>query len=324
MELKLSMTVLICTYCRPKELLRCLKALESQERSADEVMVVVQERDVATFEALSTVNTSLSLRVITVALPGTVVAHNAALAVLRNDIVAMIDDDTVPYPDWLRRIERHFLEDSRLGGLGGRDRCVNDPTCDTVRRSPVGLVRYWGQRIGNNHCGFGAARETDTLKGANMGFRRSAIGESLFDYRLGGAGAQPSEDLAFSLRIQAKGWKLVYDPAVLVDHYEGFREEPRHYSGMTAISDPKAFGQVTYNWVVSIWDHFSLLQLFLFFLWQSLIGNRVSPGLVQAIRFTPRLRGLSWARFWYTQRALMAAFLTLPRLPRGDCETARR
>ena len=324
MEPELSVTVLICTFRRPAELLRCLKALEAQERAADEVMVVVQERDTATSAELSNYKTRLPLRIVWVQVPGLVAARNAALAALENEVVAMIDDDTVPYPDWLRRVEQHFLSNASVGGVGGRDRCVNDPSCDTTRRSPVGLVRYWGQRIGNNHCGYGAARETDTLKGANMSYRRSAIGDSLFDSRLRGSGSTPGEDLAFSLRIRAKGWKLVYDPAVLVDHYEGFREEPRHYSGMTAISDPVAFGTVTYNWTVSIWDHFSPLQRGLYFLWQSLIGNRVSPGLVQAIRFTPKMRGLAWARFWYTQQALVAAFRELPRLPNGDAQAARR
>jgi len=141
-----------------------------------------------------------------------------------------------------------------------------------------------------------------------MSFRREAIAGLRFDTRLRGKGAQPNEDIAFCLAVRRRGWKLVYDPSVLVDHYEGPRDEPRHYAVMLPVTDARAFGDVTYNWVVAVYDEFSPLRHMVYILWQFLVGTRLRPGLVQAIRFTRSLRRESWRRFWITQKAMLEAY----------------
>jgi GT2 family glycosyltransferase len=221
----------------------------------------------------------------------------------------MIDDDAAPHPDWLDRIENHFAADPRLGALGGRDRLVSKTDCDTVRANVVGKIRYFGNLVGNHHAGFGPPREVDTLIGVNMSFRREAIAELRVDLRLRGRGAQPNEDIAFCLAVRRRGWKLLYDPMVVVDHFEGPREEPRHYAAM--LPSDGSFGDVTYNWVVAIYEEFSPFRHLVYILWQFLVGTRLRPGLVQAVRFTQRLRGESWRRFWITQRAMLEAYVAL-------------
>lgn len=309
----LSISVLICTYRRTHDLQRCLGSLDEQTRRPDDIIVVARQEDPETHAALSGFGANSLVRVVGVSAPGLVAARNAGLAALRTDIVAMIDDDTVPHPCWLKRIEGHFLADERLGGLGGRDRCVSKHDCDRARMATVGKLQFCGRTVGNHHAGYGAPREVDLLKGVNMSYRRTAIAGLCFDPRLRGKGSQPCEDLAFSLAVRHAGWRIIYDPEVVVDHYEGIREEPRHYAAMLPIKDVQAYGDVTYNFVVATHDRLSSLRRAAYVLWQFFVGTRVSPGFLQAVRFTSTLGRSSWQRFWITQRAMVSAHLDLRR-----------
>jgi len=304
----LTVTVLLCTYRRKDDLARCLSALELQTRLPDEVLLTVRDTDTITLDFLSASSYRLPLRIISVQIPGLVAARNAGIAALKTDIVAMIDDDTYPAANWLENVCQHFAADPKLGGLGGRDRPAGDNVKKIARQPVVGILLYYGKHIGNHHAGIGPARPVDLLKGANMSFRSEAVRQVGFDSRLSGTGSQPCEDLSISLRVRRAGWKLAYDPEVLVDHYEGAREEQRHYAAMLPVKDPKAFGEVTYNWVVTIWDEFSPFRHLVFIAWQFFVGTRVRPGLIQALRFTSSLGSISWQRFWYTQQAVASAY----------------
>jgi cellulose synthase/poly-beta-1,6-N-acetylglucosamine synthase-like glycosyltransferase len=308
---RLTTTILIATYRRPQDLERCLLALERQTLTPDQVFVIVRDEDTDTQAFLTDSKFTLPLQVLRIQVPGLIAARNLGLDALCTDLVSMIDDDAAPHPDWLERIEHHFSADPRLGALGGRDRLVSKTDCDTVRANIVGKIRYFGNLVGNHHAGFGEPREVDTLIGVNMSFRRQAIAGLRVDLRLRGKGAQPNEDIAFCLAVRRRGWKLLYDPLVAVDHFEAPRDEPRHYAAMIPVTDPVSFGDVTYNWVVAIYEEFSPLRHFVYILWQFLVGTRLRPGLVQALRFTRSLRGESWRRFWFTQKAMLRAYVDL-------------
>jgi glycosyltransferase involved in cell wall biosynthesis len=304
--------VLIATYRRSNELLRCLAALEKQTHQADEILLVVREDDTETRSRLSdNALKLLSIRIITVSVPGVVAARNAGLDAYTTDILAIIDDDTSPHIDWLSRVMQNFRNDPALGGLGGRDRCFDGTEFDEHQESVVGKIQWFGRTIGNHHRGFGELREVDVLKGANMSYRSNAIADVRFDTRLKGNGAQPSEDFCFSVAVKHKGWKLAYDPLVLVDHYASQRAEVRHYVGVAAVNDASVFRDFAYNQVISIWHALSPLRRGVFFVWSVLIGTGVFPGLIQAVRFTPKLGVHSWRRFLIAQQGKMDAFRDL-------------
>ncbi len=309
-----TVSVLLCTYRRPADLARCIEALSHQVRLPDEIVVVLRDIDVETRYYLSgSLPANLTIRVAEVHQPGLVAARNVGLDACRGDIVAMIDDDAVPYPWWCERLLQHFQANPRLGGLGGRDRCYNGKEFDDREMGPVGKLGWIGRRVGNHHVGTGGLREVDILKGANMSYRRQAVSSLRFDTRLRGSGAQPYEDIAFSLAVHRKGWTLMYDPEVLVDHYEGAREEIRYYTATIPVADATGFRNFAYNGVVAVWDEFSPLRRTAFLLWSILVGTRVCPGLVQAIRFTRSMGLASWKRFWIAQQGIAAAardFLT--------------
>ncbi|WP_040952938.1 glycosyltransferase family 2 protein [Gorillibacterium massiliense] len=274
-------TVLIPTYRRVDDLLRCLEGIRAQTRMPDEVLVIVRYNDHDTLEALIKLDYhDLSLRVITVAVPGQVAALNRGLTESRGDIIAITDDDTIPKKDWLQRIESHFLSDPAVGGVGGRDWVHEGSRILSESRPVVGKIQWFGRVIGNHHLGVGPAREVDLLKGANMSYRRAAIRGKWFEEKLRGSGAQVHNDLAFSYSVKRSGWKLIYDPLVAVDHYPAQRHDSDKRNQYNAVSH---FNMV-YNETVTLSRHMGLLRRIIFLAWSILIGTASSPGLVQWAR----------------------------------------
>ncbi len=311
----LSFGVVIPTYRRPDDLARCLQALGQQDRLPDDVIVTVRDTDEETLRFLAgRSGLPFPLRVVKPDMPGVVAARNAALEACRTEILAFLDDDTVPHPDWARRVARHFEADPKLGGLGGKDRLHDGTHFNEGRANRVGKVQWFGRVVADHHLGHGAPRPVDMLKGANMSFRAAAFEGVRFDARLRGAGAQPNDDLAFSLAVRRAHWTLRYDPEVIVDHFSGGREEVRHYATVAAVRDAQGFHDWAFNEVVALWDEFPPWRRTVFAAWSLLVGTRVCPGLVQAVRFTPRLGLASWQRFVLAQRGKLDALRTL--LPR--------
>jgi GT2 family glycosyltransferase len=306
-----SIGVLIASYRRPVPLVACLNSLTRQLLPPHEVIVVLRHDDLATRQALSTFNSVLPLKVLFTTVPGTVAARNAGLEECTSDVLAILDDDTKPHPEWLTRVLTRFAEDPSLGGLGGRDRCFDGETFDDRQASVVGRIQWYGRMIGNHHLGFGEIREVDFLKGANMSFRAEAFADLRFDARLKGQGAQPREDTAFSVAVKAAGWNLAYDPAAVVDHYAVPRDEARHYVDVQALTEEKSFREFAYNDILSIWPALQGVRKVAFITWTVIVGTRVCPGFVQALRFTPRLGSASWRRFYIAQQGKFEAFRDL-------------
>jgi GT2 family glycosyltransferase len=304
--------VLIPTYRRPAAAVRCLDGIIVQSRRADDIMFVVRRGDAESVATLtSRMDGRLPVRILTVERPGLVAARNAGLDACRTDVLAMIDDDAVPHPDWLDRILAHFQRNPRLGGLGGKDHCYDGTKFDDGRAIVVGKLQWFGRVIGNHHRGFGEPREVDILKGVNMSYRAKVFTQVRFDERLRGSGAQANEDLCFSVAVRNAGWKLLYDPAVLVVHHIQPREEPRFYGGVIPVWNATGFRDFAFNEVMAIWDVLPPGRRGIFAIWSALVGTGVCPGLLQALRYSPRLGLMSWRRFVLAQAGKLAAFKEL-------------
>jgi len=217
-----SVAVLVPTWRRPQDLARCLHTLRLQRRRPDRVLVVRRPEDDETRRVLAAQN-GLPLEEVLVHEPGQVAALNAGLDAAHEDLVAITDDDAAPRPDWLERIVGWFARDRRLGALGGRDFVYHGHELQDGAERQVGRVAWYGRFLSFHHLGTGPPREVDFLKGANMSFRREAIESLRFDPRLRGVGAEYLNDWGFTLAVKRNGWKVVYDPAVAIDHYEGVR-----------------------------------------------------------------------------------------------------
>ena len=281
----MSISVIIPTYRRPEDLNKCLEALKRQTRIPDEVIVAVRDSDRETRSFLETFRPeSLDLKVADVTIPGQVAALNMGLRKSQGDIIAITDDDGVPHPPWLERIEAHFSADDAVGGVGGRDWMYVGGELITGEENVVGKVQWFGRTIGNHHLGVGEPREVEILKGANMSYRRAAIANRHFDDRLLGSGAEVHNDLAFALQTKKAGWKLIYDPAVEIDHYHGKRfDEDRRGEFNRA-----AWYNEVYNETLVLLEYLSPLRQAAFILWAFFVGSRRGYGLLQLLRFLPQ------------------------------------
>lgn len=308
----LALGVAIPTYQRPDDVLRCLQGLARQQRLPDDVLVTVRDVDTETRRVLASQSgLPFPLRIVELATPGLVAARNAALDACRTDLLAFLDDDTVPHPDWAKRVLHHFENDPKLGGLGGKDRLHDGAAFNENLSDRVGQVQWFGRVVADHHLGHGAPRDVQMVKGANMTFRAAAFADVRFDTRLRGSGSQPNEDLAFSLAIRRANWTLRYDPRILVDHFSGRRSEPRHYVEVAAVRDVQGFRDFAFNEVVALWNEFPPWRRGVFLVWSFLVGTRVCPGVVQAVRFTPQLGFASWRRFALAQQGKLEALRTL-------------
>jgi cellulose synthase/poly-beta-1,6-N-acetylglucosamine synthase-like glycosyltransferase len=254
---------------------------------------MIREDDSGTWSLLSNFGWDpLRLQTVEVARPGQVAALNAGLEVFEGGILAITDDDAAPHPDWLARIEAHFGSTPEVGGVGGRDRVYHGRQLEDGSRNVVGKVQWFGRVIGNHHLGVGEPRYVDVLKGANCAYRRDAIRHVGFDERLLGTGAQVHNDLSVSLRLRREGWRLIYDPAVAVDHYPAtrFDEDQRQ-----SFSAEATFNEV-HNETLLLLEHLPSVRRLVFILWAVIVGTRAAPGLVQWLRFLPREGRLSGER----------------------------
>ncbi len=297
-EPSVKVSVIVPTYRRTADLARCLAALEAQERRADEVIVIARHDDYATLDWLRTREAGRPdprRWIVLVHKPGVVAAYNLGVDSACGDVLCFTDDDAAPHPDWIARIARAFESDAALGGLGGRD-IVHERNGILQGQKPrVGLVRWYGRTIGNHHIGHGAAREVQVLKGVNMAFRREAIGALRFDSRLRGTGAQVHCEMAFSLDVQRRGWTLIYDPSLLVEHFPAARSDEDQRFTFNDV----AFYNASFNLRLIMCEYLSPAGRWAFVAYSTLIGDRADPGFLRALSLAFECGGVELAlRKW--------------------------
>lgn len=277
----MTITVIIPTYRRPLDLARCLMALQKQTQLPNQVVVVVRDTDTDTWTFLEKFNLEhQTLHTVTVSVPGVVAAMNAGLDVATGDIIAYTDDDAAPHPDWIERIVAHFLSDSCIGAVGGRDWVYQGNQLLDGAQEVVGRLQWFGRVIGNHHLGVGEARFVDVLKGVNVSYRRTAIAGLRFDRRMQGTGAQVHFELAFCLALKRAGWKLIYDPKVAVNHYPAQRFDEDQRNKFNQI----AFINTVHNETLALLEYLPPVQRAVFLIWAILVGTREALGFVQWLR----------------------------------------
>lgn len=304
----MTISVLIPTYRRPDDLRRCLHALAAQTLPAHEIIVIVRDNDAPTQSLVNAWPPGiLPLCVVTVAVPGVVAAMTAGLRVASGEAVALTDDDAAPFPDWLARIAAHFAADPQAGGVGGRDRIHYGDRIEEGEHPDVGRVQWFGRVIGNHHLGVGEARPVDLLKGVNCAYRTEPLRRIGFDSRLRGAGAQVHWELSLGLAMKRDGWKLIYDPAVGVEHFMAPRADADalHRGGFHA----EALQNMVYNETIVLLGSLPPMRHAAFVTWALLIGTRDAPGLLQIPRLIARRTPFLRARLAATWRGRWAGLL---------------
>lgn len=211
------LTVVICSHNRPEDLERCLHGLAALE---DDVAVIVV--DSASDPPLrATVDRfSSSLRRLSYhyeARPGLSLARNRGLELARTELVAFLDDDTVPERAWAKNLVGPF-EDPNVVCVGGTCRAAFD--CER----PPWLSDRLLQLAGVTRFGAEARRVRSSAEypfGANVCFRRRALLElGGFSIELGRIGTTllSGEEYDVIEKLGRAGWAVWLEPSAVVDH----------------------------------------------------------------------------------------------------------
>ncbi|MHB8571541.1 MAG: glycosyltransferase [Candidatus Dormibacteria bacterium] len=139
--------------------------------------------------------------------------RDLGMAQANGTVFAFIDDDAVPRPDWLRQAAR-VLADPAVGAVGG----PGVTPADSRWRERAGGAFYesW---LGSGPYRYrfrpGAARDVDDYPAYNLVIRRAAA-EAASGW---GTGFYGGEDTVICLAMVNAGWRIVYDPEVVVEHF---------------------------------------------------------------------------------------------------------
>ncbi len=207
-------SVVIVSFGRPRLLRRAILGVSQCQNAAFEIVVVADDAGRA---AAATLPFAQHLTLLPQDQPNIAVARNAGIAAATGDIIAFIDDDAVPEPNWLSRIVAAFADGDVAAVTGlvlGRN----------------GISTQWGNMSVDNRGrdqwvrdgGSLEAGEAVKLHGTNMAIRASVLRD------LGGF--DPAfeffmDDTDLARRLAADRAKTIYAPDAIVHH--GFAASSR-------------------------------------------------------------------------------------------------
>lgn len=228
----------------------------------------------------------------TINVPGFLPPIIAGISRAEGDIVAFLDDDAVPCPDWLERLDSHYAEPS-VGGVGGR--CINMEGTREVRypaAKRVGRFRWFGRVIGNMYKDSVSANpiNVDFFMGGNMSYRRSLLERVGVDLELNNYVAANYE-VDLGLQIKALGYRLVYDPLARIKHFSA----PKSLEGFS-IRSPESVYWYSYNLQYITLKHSRGWKKFGGIVYGIFFGDRMGWGLAAALFDTIRERRFDWVR----------------------------
>jgi glycosyltransferase involved in cell wall biosynthesis len=114
----LKASVVICSVDRPIELLSCVRALGQMHDLPEEVIVVLGPHQSESLSVLKSIASPFPVKIYQSDQRNLCWSRNIGLKVSKYDVVAYIDDDAVPEPNWLRNISSPF-SDPKVGLVGG-------------------------------------------------------------------------------------------------------------------------------------------------------------------------------------------------------------
>jgi len=220
-SVKDEIAVVIPTWRRTKQLQNLLVALGGQTRRADEVIVACRRDD---RESIALVKKwpHFLCKIAYVDEEGHLPPLVAGLKVCKSEILCLIDDDAVPAPNWLERVGENF-GDSRVGCMGGQinmyeARGVNGEMVKVNTYIPAKLS-WFGRSYRHlpSNSDNSKLYEAECFGGSNMAFRTRLLKENIDMTMNEGVATYYETDIA--LNIRKKGYRVLYDPQLIVDHY---------------------------------------------------------------------------------------------------------
>jgi glycosyltransferase involved in cell wall biosynthesis len=212
-----SVSVVICAYNASSTLDECLRHVCALEYPDIELIVV---DDGSTDDTAGIAARHPTARLVTIEHGGLSVARNAGWVAATGELVAYLDSDAYPSPEWLWYLALAF-DDARVGGAGGPNLPpVDDPPgAAQVAQAPGGPVHVLLTDDRAEH-----------VPGCNMAFWRDVLEEvGGFDPVYTSAG----DDVDLCWKVLDRGWEIGFHPAALVWHHRraGMRPYLRQQRG---------------------------------------------------------------------------------------------
>jgi GT2 family glycosyltransferase len=194
-------SVIVCTHNGAATLAQCLQRTSELAYPDFEVIVV----DDGSADASAAIARAHGVELIQTEHRGLSFARNAGVERAAGEIVAFLDDDAYPDPDWLKYVAAS-LRANDYAGMGGPNIPPDDDglIADCVAVAPGGPIHV-----------LISDREAEHVPGCNMAFRKSALQEiGGFDERFRVAG----DDVDVCWRLQESGGALGFSAGAVVMH----------------------------------------------------------------------------------------------------------
>ncbi len=209
-----TISVVINTYNRASSLRKTLDSFRWQDYPNFEIVVVNGPSIDDT--ALVLENYADAVKIVSCPVANISVSRNIGISNATGDVVAFIDDDAVPYPNWLQNLALHYGDDD-VGGVGG---FVWDNTGIAYQTRYIACDRFGEMRFTDmfdpsDLCSFPQADWYPSLIGVNSSFRKSVL------LSIGGFNevyAYFLDETDVCLRIVDKGYKIVISQDAKVHH----------------------------------------------------------------------------------------------------------
>lgn len=224
------LSVVICSLNGAAGVDRCLRSLETQTAWSSLEVIVVDDGSTDTTTAVARAHDATVVR--HAANLGLAAARNSGISAAAAPIVAFLDDDCEPEPQWAAELLAGYaagvtgvggpvvarLSDCFLGGYLQRNNPIKPAELHLAEDSGI-LARLWLYlgRQWTRHDEFGR-RDIYSFAGANMSFRRQALAEvGGFDERFR-FGAEEL-DLCMRLMRAFPSGRHLFIPEARVDHH---------------------------------------------------------------------------------------------------------
>lgn len=215
------LSVVVRTFNSEKTIKDCIRSLLDQDYPDYEILIVDGGSTDSTLQIVQTYPVKV-LQEVPSENP-----CNRGIEEARSAVVALIDDDCTAEPTWLTRIVRHF-QDRKLAAVGGQELAPSGskywPRCfEALRKVETKFLFHWGS--------------VEQISTCNVAYRKEALLEvgGFNNYLFSG------EETELNWRLSKKGWKVVFDPELVVTHKRKpslpryFRQQFRTEFGMAQV-----------------------------------------------------------------------------------------
>jgi GT2 family glycosyltransferase len=208
-------SIVICTYGRPGALKNLLSELGRQGCSDFEIVVIFQGGKEDLEKVKDSTRIIYPVRYFHEARRNLPHARNIGIRESSGEIVIFLDDDTRPDSALVEAHVANYV-DLAVGIVGGR--VLGEIYKEDIPDYKIGKVRSLD---GLHHGGFHKnVRRDDVMhvRGVNMSVRKELVKDiGGFDERF--EGTAEYEDMDFCLRALRKGYKIIFDPTAVVEHF---------------------------------------------------------------------------------------------------------